>query len=149
MDLIIGELPGEGNLTGLVKFAYNQGRRITMPGSSFWQHLDALVAAHPLIIDRPRGTRHARFPDFFYPYDYGYLSGTTAGDGQGIDVWLGSLTTRSVTGIVCTVDLQKRDSEMKLLIGCTQDEARRIVTLHNHGDQAGILVLRASHQSSA
>jgi inorganic pyrophosphatase len=147
--LIIGELTGGGNLTSRINITYNHvWRTITiMPGSSFWQHLDALVATHPLIIDRPRGTHHPRFADFAYPYDYGHLSATTAGDGQGIDVWLGSITTRGATGIICTVDLQKHDSDMKLLIGCTQEEPQRIVTLHNDGEQAGILVLRLSHQS--
>lgn len=118
-----------------------------MPSSTFWQHLDTLVAAHPLIIDRPRGTRHPRYADFTYPYDYGHLSGTTAGDGQCIDVWLGSVATRTVTGIICTVDLLKRDTEVKLLIGCTQEEAQHIVKLHNNGDQGGILVLRVSHSA--
>jgi inorganic pyrophosphatase len=119
LDSIIGELTGSGNLTILIKFAYNQVRRATMPVTSFWQHLDALIAAYPLIIDRPRGTRHPHFTDFFYPYDYGHLSGTLAGDGQSIDVWLGS-----ITGTICIVDLQKCGSEIKLLFGCTQEEAK-------------------------
>jgi inorganic pyrophosphatase len=55
-----------------------------------------------------------------YPFDYGYLAGTVAADGGGIDVWLGmqaSANERRVTGVICAVDLLKRDSEIKILLG--------------------------------
>jgi inorganic pyrophosphatase len=109
---------------------------------NFWIQLEQLMRAHAVIIDRPRGTRHPRYPDFHYPYDYGHLAGTASGDGQGIDVWIGSLSSPSIIGVVCTVDLSRHDAEIKLLVGCTVDDARVILSLHNQGDQAGILVLR-------
>ena len=43
-------------------------------------------------------------------------------DGGEIDVWLGTAGGKQVNGIVCTVDRMKRDSEIKLLIGCTAEE---------------------------
>lgn len=113
-----------------------------MTQTAFWQRMDELVAACPLIIDRPRGSRHPRFTDFRYPFDYGYLSGTRASDGQSIDVWLGSLGTRTVMAVVCTIDLMQRNSEIKLLIGCTVEESKQIVALHNSGEQSAILVMR-------
>ncbi len=42
-----------------------------------------------------------------------------SGDGQGIDVWLGSSGARGVTGVLSTIDLLKRDIEIKLLLGCS------------------------------
>lgn len=92
----------------------------------FWQALDKLVEMSELVIDRPRGTAHPRRPELIYPFEYGYLAGTTAGDGQGIDVWVGSCTGLGVTGVACTADLAKRDAEIKVLFHCTPQDAARI-----------------------
>lgn len=105
----------------------------------FWAILDQLAAGE-IVIDRPRGSRHPRMPEMIYPLDYGYLTGTTAGDGDGIDVWLGSLPGRSVTGIACTADAHKRDAEIKLLLGCTAEEIAAVQRfLNSHG--LGCIVL--------
>ena len=56
----------------------------------FGSALDELVANSEIVIDRPKGTAHPRFPDFIYKVDYGYLNHTTSMDGGGIDVWVGS-----------------------------------------------------------
>ena len=108
----------------------------------FWTTLDDLVAACTLRIDRPRGTPHPRYPDLVYPLDYGYLEGTLSADGGGIDVWVGGLADKRVTAVVCTVDTVKRDSEMKILIGCTPQEAQVVLGVHNSDAQAGVLVER-------
>ena len=70
---------------------------------NFWSKLDQLVAEHELVIDRPKGSRHPRYPEMTYPLGYGYLEGTQAGGGNGIDVWVGSLPKRTVMAIICTV----------------------------------------------
>ncbi|MBN1260838.1 MAG: hypothetical protein JXB35_09175, partial [Anaerolineae bacterium] len=108
----------------------------------FWMLLDALVHEHAVIVDRPAGSEHPRYPGCLYPLDYGYLDGTVAVDGDGIDVWLGSLTGMGVTGIVCTVDRLQQDVEVKILIDCSVDEAQVIVAFHNSSLQAGILLMR-------
>ena len=118
-----------------------------MAGTQFWLALDQLVATSNLIVDRPKGSPHPRYPSFRYPMDYGYLQGTRSPDRDGIDVWIGSLTRLSlaahtVTGIITTVDLDKRDAEFKLLLGCTAEEAQIALAIHNRGSQAGILVER-------
>ena len=56
----------------------------------FWQRLDSLLERSKIVIDRPRGSHHPRFPEIVYVLDYGYLDGTSSNDGEGIDVWLGS-----------------------------------------------------------
>jgi inorganic pyrophosphatase len=108
----------------------------------FWSQLQSLVSSSRIVVDRPRGSSHPRRPEVVYPYDYGYLAGTAAGDGEGIDVWLGTLETRTVTGVVCTVDADKRDVEVKILLGCSGDEQSAILAFHNRGSQAGVLVER-------
>lgn len=108
----------------------------------FWQTVDRLVAASEVCIDRPQGTPHPHYPDFIYPLDYGYLKDTAAMDGGGIDVWRGSLPGGRVVGVICTVNLDKRDAEIKLLVGCTPDEIALALATHNTGAQAGLLILR-------
>ncbi|HEY9076232.1 MAG TPA: hypothetical protein VIO61_06795 [Anaerolineaceae bacterium] len=108
----------------------------------FWQALDALIAGAKIVIDRPAGTQHPRYPDSIYPYDYGYLAGTIASDGGGIDVWVGSLPDRRLTGILCTIDRFKQDTEIKLLLGCTPAEADIICRVQNSGAMSALLILR-------
>jgi inorganic pyrophosphatase len=113
-----------------------------MMDKRFWSKLAALVAGANVVVDRPKGSAHPRFPKMIYPVDYGYLSGTRSGDGHGIDVWIGSLRRQRITGVICTVDLEKRDAELKILLGCTLAEQKRILSIHNYraGHQGGILV---------
>jgi inorganic pyrophosphatase len=105
--------------------------------TAFWQFMAQLLITNSLIIDRPRGTSHPRYPQTLYPLDYGYLENTTSSDGGGIDVWLGSLKkitdnkdTKTLTGILCTFDTLKRDAEIKLLIGCSETDIQAIRDFH-------------------
>lgn len=41
--------------------------------AEFWKALDELVGSSEIVIDRPRGTVHPKYPDFIYKVDYGYL----------------------------------------------------------------------------
>lgn len=99
----------------------------------FWRLAERLVAESQIVIDRPRGLAHPRYPELIYPLDYGYLDGSTAGDGQGIDLWLGSRDDRALNGLLCTVDLLKRDMEIKLLLGCTEADLEVIEAFHHQG----------------
>ena len=100
--------------------------------TSFWHELAHLAANNSIIIDRPKGSPHPRYPEVIYPLDYGYLKGTTSADGDGTDVWLGSLNTidKTLTGILCTFDTLKHDAEIKLLIGCTGEDLQLIQDFH-------------------
>ncbi|GHO52565.1 inorganic diphosphatase [Ktedonobacter robiniae] len=109
----------------------------------FWQALDDLVANSEIVIDRPRGSRHPRYEEMIYPYDYGYLQGTRAADGDGIDVWVGTQQTRQMAGLIVCVDVLKRDSEIKILLGCTREEMEQILAQHNSGLQVGMLIERS------
>lgn len=112
--------------------------------ADFWNALDRLVADSEIVIDRPKNTCHPKYSDMIYPLDYGYLKNTSSMDGQGIDVWRGSLDDGELKAIVVIVDLWKRDSEIKLLIGVTEAEARTIYEFHNNNGDAmrGILIPR-------
>ena len=104
---------------------------------SFWQSMTQLLVTHHVTIDRPGGSCHPRYPDMIYLLDYGYLEQTASSDGGGIDVWLGSLSTvmskdvsKKLTGILCTFDRLKRDAEIKLLIGCNEEDVQVIRDFH-------------------
>jgi inorganic pyrophosphatase len=109
-----------------------------MATHDFWQALDSLISMSEIVIDRPRGTTHPRYPDFIYPLDYGYLQGTASNDGSGIDVWLGSQSTKLVTALIVNIDLQKRDAEIKVLLGCTPDECQAILAVHDQSSWGGL-----------
>jgi inorganic pyrophosphatase len=113
--------------------------------ASFWTYLDELIRSTEVIIDRPRGSAHPRYPELVYPLDYGYLKGTTGGDGHDIDLWRGTAIDPKLDAIVCTVDLSKRDAEIKLLLGCTDEEKAIILGFHNDDRyQSAILVERTA-----
>ena len=114
--------------------------------TDFWRKLDQLVATSKLKIDRPKGSAHPRHPALIYPFDYGYLAGTGAADGDGVDVWVGGLAAKKVTGVICTVDLDQRDAEVKILLGCTAREAQEMLRVHNAGSQAGVLIERLNNK---
>jgi inorganic pyrophosphatase len=107
----------------------------------FWLAIDKLIAESALVIDRPKGAKHPRY-GFTYEVDYGYLEGTASMDGGGIDVWSGSLADRRCDAIICTVDLVKRDSEIKLLIGCDEAEKRLVMRFHNENNTMKGIMLR-------
>ena len=98
--------------------------------NDFWNALDELVCHSQIVIDRPKGSAHPRFPDFIYRVDYGYLKNTTSMDGSGIDIWVGS-GEKQIDAIMCIVDLMKKDSEIKILLGCTEEEKSIIYETHN------------------
>ena len=99
--------------------------------ADFWFTLENLLETHKLVIDRPIGTQHPRHPELIYPLAYGYVEGTTAGDGDGIDIWIGSLGERPLTGILCTFDTVKHDAEIKLMVGCTEEDIKTILCFYN------------------
>ena len=118
------------------------GDKVNYYHEDFWKALDELVNTSEIVIDRPKGSAHPRYPGFIYRIDYGYLKNTAAMDGAEIDVWVGSDVKR-IDAIMCIVDLLKRDSEIKILIGCTEEEKMEVYRTHNETQyMKGILIRR-------
>ena len=105
--------------------------------STIWDLLNELIKSSEIVLDQPN---RITVP----PIDYGYLSGTSGGDGDEIDVWKGSLQQTGVDAIVCTVDLRKLDAEVKVLIGCSDDEKKSICEYHASARTAALLVTRSA-----
>jgi inorganic pyrophosphatase len=115
-----------------------------LANDEFWQSIDELVATCKVVVDRPQWSSHPRYPEMIYPLDYGYLEGSTSGDGNEIDVWIGSLTGTQVVGVTVTVDLVKLDTEVKILIGLTDDEIDTVYGFHNDGPMSAVVLMRPS-----
>lgn len=107
--------------------AQNRLRRVSEAASDpFFAALHQLVESSEVVVDRPRGTAHPRIAEAIYPVDYGYLSGTTSADGEGIDVFLGTGDPSEVTAVILTADAMKRDAETKVLLGCAVEETAAV-----------------------
>lgn len=100
--------------------------------NNFWSCLDELLSKSEIIIDRPKGSIHPRYPQIEYLLDYGYLSGTKSSDNEGVDVWIGSDSEQRLDAIICTVDFVKQDTEVKLLVGYTPSEKAYIKSFYNN-----------------
>lgn len=111
--------------------------------NEFWNALDELVCNSDIVIDRPKGSAHPKYPHITYKVDYGYLNNTSSMDGDGIDVWVGTNESKLIDAVMCIVDLMKRDSEIKILIGCTEEEKDIVYRFHNETQyMKGILIRR-------
>lgn len=108
----------------------------------YWDILDRFVAESRVVIDRPQGAPHPRFPEMIYPLDYGYLDGTHTIDGGGIDLFRGSQAEMRLDGVALTVDPVKRDAEVKLLLGCTSEDTRTVLEFLNGVGMGACLVRR-------
>ncbi|MBM3291278.1 inorganic pyrophosphatase [Candidatus Bathyarchaeota archaeon] len=114
-----------------------------MTHPNFWDHLEALMNTSKLVIDVQRGSVNDFYPFGPYTFDYGHLENTSSMDNEGIDIFLGSSLDKTINGIICTVDLLKKDSEIKILYSCTEFEINEIDTLYQHyPSMRGLLVRR-------
>ncbi len=105
--------------------------------------MDKLISQSEIIIDRPKDSIHPRYPQIEYLLDYGYLADTKSSDNEGVDVWIGSDSEQRFDAIIYTVDLEKQDTEIKLLVGCTPSEKAYIKSFYNNWPQmGGILIER-------
>lgn len=108
----------------------------------FWKNLDKIVRDHHILIDRPKGTQHPRYPDFIYPLDYGFLEGTKSADGMEMDIWIGTGEDKKITGVMVIADMDKRDSEMKILYACTEPELELLYKINNELGVNAVMLLR-------
>ena len=109
----------------------------------FWQKLDTIYLSSKLVIDRPKDSVHYKYSNLVYPVDYGYLKDTTGTDMDPIDVFKGTLKSNHVQAVAITADILKKDSEVKLMVGCSEDEIYDIMAFLNQTEfQKGVLLRR-------
>ena len=108
----------------------------------FFEALEELIEENGIEIDRRKGTAHPRFPDFIYEVDYGFIKSTTSQDGKEIDVFIGT-SKNGVVGCLCTLDLLKKDSEIKVLYNCSQEEIDKAVKMMSNGPMRCLMILKS------
>jgi inorganic pyrophosphatase len=86
-----------------------------------WDRWERVLSAHGIAIDRPEGSVHPAHAEIRYPLAYGYVRGVSSGDGDELDVFVGSVPT-GLVGLLVTHDLRKGDCELKLLYNCSPAE---------------------------
>lgn len=95
-----------------------------------------------MVIDRPRGSRHPRYPAVGYPLDDGRLVAMCSGDGDENNVYRRRESDAGVTAAAVTIDLLKRDAEFGLLVNCTPVGIGQALTVHECRAQEAPLILR-------
>lgn len=109
----------------------------------FWQKLDTIYLSSKLEIDRPKDSVHYKYSNLVYPVDYGYLKDTTGTDMKPIDVFKGSLDGNQVQAVAVSADILKKDSEVKLMVGCSEEEIYDIMHFLNQTQfQKAVLLYR-------
>ncbi len=106
-----------------------------------WAQWAATIREHGIVIERPRGSCHPRYPDTVYPLDYGYVPHTVGGDGAEVDIFVGTMTT-GLRAILVTHDALKGDNEIKLLWNISEGAIARAHAFVNEGSQSGYIVRR-------
>ena len=110
----------------------------------FFESLEKLIEENGIEIERQKGTAHPRFPDFIYEVDYGYIRSTKSQDGNEIDIFIGT-SNNGVAGCLVTLDLLKKDSEIKVLYNCTQEEIDKAVKMMSRGPMRCLILLKESN----
>lgn len=115
----------------------------------FWQKIDTLVYSSDLVIERPKGSTHPLYQNIVYPVDYGNLRGAKAGDKEFVDVFVGSQPEKNVTSILVCADILKKDLEVKLVIGCTDEEENNILQMLNQTDYQKCVIMHRGNDIPA
>ena len=119
---------------------------LKMDNNEFWEYLEKIVNENEVIIDRPKGTRHPKYENVLYVVDYGCIKNIQSMDRTGIDVFIGSETNKNIDAIICTIDLLKKDSEIKVLIGCNEIEKMEIYNFLNNSDFLKAILVKRNNR---
>ena len=96
-----------------------------------------VYATKVIAFDRPKTSLPPGFEDVIYALAKGCVENRNSRKGDGIDVSprsfnsvMGLQAIEILTGILCTFDTLKQDTEIKLLIGCTEEDIQVIRDFH-------------------
>ena len=100
-----------------------------------------------VVVDRPLGTCHPKYPDLIYPVNYGYVPGVMAPDGEEQDAYILGISqpVAEFEGIVIAVIHRADDVEEKWVVApeyCafTKDEIWRQVSFQEQYYQSEVMI---------
>ena len=107
----------------------------------FWQKIESLFFSSEIVIDRPKNSTEPKFSDLLYPVDCGYIKEGTGESKNRLEVFVGSKKSKSIEYIIVAVDILKKEIDIKLIWGCSEEEIKEILFFLNSSDfQKTILV---------
>ena len=98
----------------------NQGKLLSLidDASSINEVQEYIGKEIKVIIDRPIGTHHPKFPDLIYLVNYGYVPNTISGDGEELDCYIlgEDKPLKEYEGICIAVIHRQNEDDDKLII---------------------------------
>ena len=111
----------------------------------FWQKVDTLFLSSNLKIAKHKGEVHQKFKNLIYPVEYGHLEDTISTSPSGISVYLGTQSKSKITGVVVAADILIKTIDIKLLVGCNDNETYEVLHFLNQTDfQKTVLIRRGN-----
>jgi inorganic pyrophosphatase len=98
-----------------------------------WRDCERLIDDRGIVIDRLHGRAHPLYPNMIYPCAYGHVPGTTAADGEEVDVFVGAEHT-GLVGLIALTHQPSGVSEPKLLVDLSRADADEILAFLDRGD---------------
>ncbi len=113
----------------------------------FWQKVDTIFLSSHVNIIRHKGETHPHFKNLVYPTEYGHLEET--GNGDPISVYVGTKNHSEITGMIVAADILQKTIDIKILVGCTEDEVTDVLHFLNQTDfQKTVLIRRGNEMPS-
>lgn len=105
--------------------------------SNFWYYLENVLHTSEIILDSKAGEFN-KYLDINVPVDFGYLKNDWNENNQ-IDIFIGSSRDTALESIICTLDLQHKFTDLKVLYKCTFEEKNTIFSILNNKE--GVLLI--------
>lgn len=110
----------------------------------FWQKLDTLIFSLEYKKVRSVGDVHPQYSNLVYPIEYGYLVDTDQEGAVVSKVFKGSLSSRKIESIIVGVDILQKGMDIKLMVGCTQEEEMTCLEFLNQTAFQKTILIRRS-----
>ena len=108
----------------------------------FWQKVDTLFLSSGFCQTRKKGDIHPVFKNLIYPTDYGYIRDTNSVSGEGVSVYAGSGDRNTITALVVAADILAKELDVKVLIGCTEEQVEEVLRFLNQTDYQKTVLIR-------
>lgn len=115
--------------------------------SYFWQKVETLFLSSGFEITRKKGDVHPVFKNLVYPTDYGHMKDTKSVSDEGVSVYAGSGNRSSISALVIAADILAKELDVKILVGCDEEEEKDVLHFLNQTDyQKTVLIRRGASQ---
>lgn len=115
--------------------------------SYFWQKVETLFLSSGFEITRKKGDVHPVFKNLVYPTDYGHMKDTKSVSDEGVTVYVGSGNRSSISALVIAADILAKELDVKILVGCDEEEEKDVLHFLNQTDyQKTVLIRRGASQ---